>query len=207
VSRLPVLVLAIAIACAVWIGSRVINHRPFPADKTPEGAYARIALAVGERRPRDAFAYLETEAQWAAFTILKERKAACDRVRAAYPAEQGGALLDAWRDVAAAPDGPEVFARLAKSHGWIARLERDLSGVASVEIQGERASVVTAQGTRYPFRRRDNGIWGLTTFTAELQAEADKASRDLEVVERAAADYERAGVAEGPPHPRERPAD
>jgi hypothetical protein len=204
VSRLPVLALAIAIACAVWLGSRIINRRPFPPDRTPEGAYARIALAVGERRPQDAFAYLETEAQWASFTILKERRAALARVRQAYPPEQARPLVDAWRNVAEAPDGPDVFARLAQARGWIARLERDLSGVAAVEIQGERASVVTAQGTRYPFRRRDNGIWGLTTFTAELQAEADKASRDLEVVERAADDYERAGVAEAVPRPRDR---
>ena len=61
-----------------------------------------------------------------------------------------------------------------------------------MEVQGERATVVTARGTRYPFRRRENGIWGLTVFTAELDAEAERATRDLEVVERAAADYDRA---------------
>ena len=193
-SRLPVLALAIAIACAVWFGSRIINRRPFPPDRTPEGAYARIALAVGERRPRDAFAYLETEAQWASFTILKERRAALARVRQAYPPEQARPLVDAWRDVAEAPDGPDVFARLAQSRGWVARLERDLSGVASVDVQGERATVVTGRGTRYAFRRRDNGIWGLTLFTAELAAEAERASRDLDVVEQAARDYDDARV-------------
>ena len=84
-----------------------------------------------------------------------------------------------------------LFALLAATRGWIARLERDLSGVASVEIAGERATVVTARGTRYPFRRRENGIWGLTLFTAELAAEAERAARDLDVVEHAAADYDR----------------
>jgi hypothetical protein len=71
-------------------------------------------------------------------------------------------------------------------------LRRDLSGVANVEIAGERASVVTSHGTRYPFRRRDNGIWGLTIFTADLGAEADRASRDFDMVSRAADDYDRA---------------
>ena len=66
--------------------------------------------------------------------------------------------------------------------GWPARA-RPL-GRGSVDIQGERATVVTGRGTRYPFRRRENGIWGLTLFTAELAAEAERASRDLEVVER-----------------------
>jgi hypothetical protein len=60
------------------------------------------------------------------------------------------------------------------------------------EIAGERATVVTARGSRYAFRRRDNGLWGLTMFTAALVAERDKATRDLAVVTAAASDYDRA---------------
>jgi hypothetical protein len=186
------LVFAMTAIGLIWTGSRILNSRPFPPDSTPEGAYARIALAVGERRPRDAFAYLETEAEWASFTIRDARRSACARVRSSYPPEEGRKLLDAWSAIGAAPDGADAFALLARGRGWLTRLERDLSGSAHVEIQGDRATVVTARGTRYPFRRRENGIWGLTIFTAELQAEAERASRDLEVVERAATDYERA---------------
>jgi hypothetical protein len=183
------LALAGALALIVWGGSRAINRRPFPPDDSPEGAYARIALAIAERRPRDAFAYLETEAQWASYTIRDKRRTACERVRAAYPPDDRAKLLDAWGTIAAAPDGADVFAALAEKRGWIARLERDLSGAAHTEVEGERATVVTGRGTRYPFRKRENGIWGLTIFTAELDAEAEKASRDLEVVDRAASDY------------------
>jgi hypothetical protein len=186
VHRRPLLWLIGVVALLLAGGAFAIARRPFPPDTTPEGAYARIALSIAERRPRDAFAYLETEAQWAAFTIRDARKKACDLVRASYPAEEREKLLAEWSAEADAPDGPDEFALLAARRGWIARLERDLS---HVEVQGERATVVTARGTRYPFRRRDNGIWGLTIFTAELQAEAEKASRDLEVVERAARDY------------------
>jgi hypothetical protein len=188
-TRWPILVLAGAIALLVWAGSRAINHRPFPPDTTPEGAYARIALAIAERRPRDAFAYLETEAQWASYTVRDARRKACERVRATYPEGERKKLLDAWAELGDAPDGADVFALLAARRGWIARLERDLSGAAHTEVEGERATVVTGRGTRYPFRRRENGIWGLTVFTAELTAEAEKASRDLEVVERSASDY------------------
>jgi hypothetical protein len=67
--------------------------------------------------------------------------------------------------------------------------------VARVEIDGERASVTTARGTRYPFRRRENGIWGLTIFTADLLAESERAARDLAVVNAAADDYDRAARA------------
>ena len=190
VRRWPLLVAAAVVACAIVAGQRVINRRPFPPDTTPEGAYLRIVLAVTERRVRDAFPYLETEAQWASYTIREQRQKACDRVRASYPPDQQRALLDGWAEEAAAADGSDVFALLAMHRGWIARLERDLSGAASTEIQGERATVVTGRGTRYAFRRRENGIWGLTLFTAELAAEAEHASRDLEVVVQAAADYD-----------------
>ncbi|HVJ91280.1 MAG TPA: hypothetical protein VM580_15860, partial [Labilithrix sp.] len=80
-----------------------------------------------------------------------------------------------------------------RERGWARRLRKDLSGIASVDLdpKAERASVVTVRGTRWPFRKRDNGIWGLTIFTAELVAEAEKATRDLAVVEAAAADYDK----------------
>jgi hypothetical protein len=123
---------------------------------------------------------------------------ACGKVRASYPPDQREKLLDAWKEEGDSADGPDAFARLALRRGWIARLERDLSGVEHVEIQGDRATVVTARATRYPFRRRDNGIWGLTIFTAELQAEAERATRDLEMVDRAARDYEQAKTVTSP---------
>jgi hypothetical protein len=189
--RWTLLAIFVLVTLVIVGGSVVMARRPFPPDTSPEGAYARIALAIAERRPRDAFAYLETEAQWASFTIRDLRRKACDRVRASYPQTEQARLLGAWREEADAPDGPDVFALFAARRAWAARLERDLSGVDHVEVQGERATVVTARGTRYPFRRRDNGIWGLTLFTAELDAEAERAARDLEVVERAAADYAR----------------
>jgi hypothetical protein len=188
-TKWPVLALAALLTCGAFLGFRVVGKRTFPSDTSPEGAYVRIALAIAERHPRDAFAYLETEAQWASFTVHEMRQKACNLVRATFPADERAKLVGAWQDEADAPDGPDVFAVLARKRGWVGRLERDLSGVSSVEIQGDRATVITARGTRYPFRRRDNGIWGITIFTAELQAEAERASRDAEVVEKAAHDY------------------
>jgi hypothetical protein len=169
--------------------------RPFPSDQTPEGAYLRIALDVQEDRLRDAFPYLETEAQWALYTIRDARRTACARVRASYPEAEKGPILAAYGALAEAPDGADVFAAFARQKGWTGRLRRDLSGVARVEIDGERASVTTARGTRYPFRRRENGIWGLTIFTADLLAESERAARDLAVVNAAADDYDRAARA------------
>lgn len=164
----------------------------FPSDRTPEGAYARIALAVSKGRPEDFFAYLETRAQWAAYTIRDYRKKAYERIERAYPEPERGRLLAEYGAFANAEDGADVFAFLADKRGFLAQLRKDSSGIASVEIQGERATIETARGTRYPFRVRENGIWGLTIFTAELEAEAERAARDWELVARAAEDYERA---------------
>ena len=176
----------------LWYGAFV---RSFYPDTTVEGAYQRIAKNIGDGALEDAFAYLETDAQWASFTIQGMRAKACARVRESYPPADAELLLKEYGAecaVADRGDGAAEFAVLAKRRGWAARLKRDLSGIARVDVDGSRATVVTARGTHYPFRRRDNGIWGLTIFTAELLAESEKATRDLSVVEASAADYDRA---------------
>ncbi|MEO7329194.1 MAG: hypothetical protein ABI193_11490 [Minicystis sp.] len=163
----------------------------FPPETTPQGAYLRIVLSISQGDPRDCFAYLEDQAQHAAYSIRDYRKQAFDRVGASYPEPERGRLLEAYREQAAAPDGADIWAVMAQKRGWIVRLRKDLSGVVKVEESGERATIETARGTRYGFRKRKNGIWGLSIFTAELMAEAERAARDAEVVEKAAADYER----------------
>ena len=193
-----IVVAAIVVPFALF----AILHRPFPSDRTPDGAYVRIARAVAADDPRGFFAYLETEAQWACYTIRDERAKAAARIAKSYPEPQRAELLARWNALATAQDGSDVFAMLYAERGWAARLRRDLSGVARVEREGDRASVVTVRGTRWPFRRRDNGIWGITIFTAELVADAEKAARDLAVVSAAADDYDRAAHAlpvEAPP--------
>jgi hypothetical protein len=162
-----------------------------PDDRTPEGAYLRIAKAVSVGKPELAFAYLETSAQHACFTIRDYRKQARERVLATYPEPERTRLADEWAAEAAAPDGSDVFALLARRRGYVDRLRRDLSGAAKVDIRGERATIETANGTRYTFRKRDNGIWGLTLFTADLVQEAEKAARDAAMIDKASQDYER----------------
>jgi hypothetical protein len=186
--------LLVGAAAAVLVpAGAVVLYRPFPSDQTPEGAYARIAREVARDEPRGFFAYLETEAQWACYTIGDMRKKARARVHASYPEPQRSELSRIYAPFADAPDGGDVFALLYRDRHWARRLRKDLSGSARVDVdpKGERASVITVRGTRWPFRKRDNGIWGITIFTAELLAEAEKATRDLTVVEAAAADYDR----------------
>lgn len=180
----------------VLVAARVAYaYLSFPSDRTPEGAYLRIAIAVNRGRAEDFFAYTETRAQHAAYTIRDFRKKARARVLAAYPEPERSRLAQEYAAEADAPDGADIFALYAKRYGWVARLRRDLSGVKRVETAGDRATVETVHGTRYPFRRRENGIWGLTLFTPVLNAEAERAARDFSVIDRAAADYARAPAA------------
>jgi hypothetical protein len=164
----------------------------FPSDRTVEGAYLRVVKAAIRDDPTLAFAYLETPAQHACYTIRDVRRTSLLRVLADYPEPERGRLQQEYGPVAAAPDGADVFSVYARKLGWFDRLRRDLSGLARVEIQGERATLTTVRGTRYAFRRRENGIWGLTMFTAKLVAESERASRDAGLIEQAADDYARA---------------
>jgi hypothetical protein len=196
---LRLVLLLLAALVTVPVVALIVAMLTYPSDRTPEGAYYRVVIAVNNGSPRDFFAYIETPAQHAAYTIGDYRKRARERVLAAYPEPERTTLSKAYEPEATATDGADVFALNARRRGWVNRLRKDLSGVQKVEIAGDRATVVTSLGTRYPFRRRENGIWGLTLFTADLAAEAERAARDFAVIERAAADYERARQSERKP--------
>ena len=163
----------------------------YPSDREPRGAYLRVMSAVNRGKPEEFFAYTETRAQHACYTIRDYRKKALELVERTFPKQERERFEKAHQEIARAPDGSDVFAIYAKRYRWLDRLRRDMSGIDRVEVSGERATVQTIKGTRYPFRRRDNGIWGLTLFTATLDAEAQRAARDYERIERAARDYER----------------
>jgi hypothetical protein len=191
-----VLTIVLAVLGAVVFSLLMWAKLSFPSDRTPQGAYLRIGIAVNRGRAQDFFAYTETRAEHACYTIRDYRKKTRDRVLAAFPEPERSRLAAQYAEEAAAPDGSDVLAIYAKRNGWMNRLRKDMSGIAHVDVQGERATVETARGTRYPFRRRENGIWGLSLFTAELSAEAERAARDLDLIEKAASDYERAAKAD-----------
>ena len=192
--RVPIIILAgVGLALLLAFAWAKIS---FPSDHTPQGAYVRIGIAVNRGRAQDFFAYTETRAQHACYTIRDYRKKTRDRVLAAFPEPERTRLAAEYAEEAAAPDGSDVLAIYTRQNGWMNRLRKDMSGIARIDIQGERATVETARGTRYPFRRRENGIWGLTLFTAGLSAEAEKAARDLELIDKAASDYEHAAKAD-----------
>ncbi len=185
-----ILAVGLVVVGILVVGSR-LARKSFPPDTTPDGAYLRIALALSRNAPKDCFAYLERDAQWASYTTISARKETAALIARSYPELEKKAQLARYEADGKLPDGSDFFAKVAIERNWVGRLRKDLSGVDRVEVDGERATVITKRGTRYSFRRRDNGIWGLTIFTVDLLADAERATRDLTLVKQAAADYER----------------
>jgi hypothetical protein len=166
-------------------------RKPFPPDTTPEGAYLRVAQGVIQGRLRDAFPYLETEAQWSCYSIRDDRREAALQIERFFPEAERAKLASNYAAEAKAADGSDILLLMSARFGFEARLSKDLSGIVKTEIEGDRATLTTARGTRYSMRRRENGIWGLTLFTAELMQERARASRDRALVMESAQDYQR----------------
>jgi hypothetical protein len=171
-------------------GVAVLPWRRYPSDRTPTGAYFRVVTAVNRADDQAVFPYLETAAQHAAFTIHNYFLQSQARIQQAYPEALRAAALARLPALENVEAGPGVFAWYAHKLGWIDRLRQDLSGIRQVIEEGDRATVETVRGTRYAFRKRDNGMWGLTLFTARLVADAEKMARDYAVIDAAARDYE-----------------
>jgi len=187
------LTIAVVVVASLALAPVIYRWAKYPPDTTPEGAYLRIASAIGRQEPEACFAYLEEEAQHAVFTALRYGRQAAEKIEQSYPAPARSAALERYGAAQDAAGGPQMWAAIAAQRGWLGRLRRDLSGVSHVETVGQRATVITARGTRYSFRRRPNGIWGLTLFTAELEAEAQRYARDWQLIQQAAKDFERGG--------------
>lgn len=186
------LLLVLLIPLGIWLYA----WKTFPSDQTPEGAYLRVVKAVSQHAPAQFFAYLEEPAQHACYTIRDYRKRSLEQAQGVFPAEELARLEEKWGALAQAPDGADVFALYAEEQGWLLQLRRDVSGISHVEQVGDRASVQTVRGTRYAFRRRPNGIWGMTAFTATLVDEAERAARDHTLLLKAVEDYQRSSAAQ-----------
>lgn len=193
-TRIARLALAVLAAAALFAAVYV---RRYPADTTPEGAYLRLAKHLELGQPELAFSYLEVDARDAVYAMARARTDALAQVRATFPPGEALAFAESYAALATGDDGPRAFARYAEPRGWIRRLAKDVSPIDHVEREGDRATVVTRKGTRYPFHRDRDGRYGLTSFTAEIVARANQAIRDREVVARAAADYERRRSGDG----------
>jgi hypothetical protein len=176
--------------CVALASAACVANQPFPSDQTPEGAYARVTLAINDRRWTDIFPYLDDRSQWALHTIARERRVSRETV-VQFPPDVRAGFETILADATTQNEGAEVFVAMAFKHHWLEDLARDLSKIDHIEGSGDTRLLVTAHGARYPFVRRKGGIWGLATWRETFEQEAERATRDRARIEKARDDLSR----------------
>ena len=169
---LAALLLGVAFASVdrAWRASRPPTRRRAPTCASPW---------TGTGDARTASPTSRIEAQHAGYSIRDYRKRASDRVAAAYPEPERTRLLEAYSAHATRPTAPTCGSTWPSSAAGSAAC----AAISRASPRWRRAASAPPsrpRGTRYGFRRRENGIWGLTLFTAELAAEAERAARDAD---------------------------
>lgn len=192
---------ALVVALGALLAVRAFSA--LPPETAPEGAYVRVAERIARGDERSVFELLDDRAKDACSRLWRARREASNLVDGVYPEPERGRLLELWRPLASGESAADAWDVLSARRGWVSTLRKDLSGVVKVSVEGDSASIETARGARYPFAKRADGTWGLALFTADLVDDAWRAERDLEVIQRAAADYARvpeaASSASAPP--------
>lgn len=188
---IAVAVCAVA-ALGLWLLVQSVT-RP-PAATTPEGAYVLLTRTLSDGRDRDAYDLLDDPTRSACEDIVATAGRVARLVLAHFPEAQRESTLARYAPLAHGGDAAELWLDEAERNGWLQRLRSDLSGVAAVEREADRAVVVTVGGTRYPFSRRADGNFGLSAFGTELLRLRDRLAGDAALVEEAAQDYERSAL-------------
>lgn len=125
-------------------------------------------------------------------SIVSDRRAAAERIRADYPDEEREDALRRLGDAAEVENAEALFAQRCDS-GCRAEIGRAVGAVTAqheTEPPGQ-IRVVTTRGELEAYRESDGHWWGLVWHTAELDDERNRANRDLAMVERNAATYRR----------------
>jgi len=108
-----------AVVIGIPVGWSALAAVRFPSDRTPEGAYLRIVLALNKGNVRDAFPYLETEAQHALCTIHAYRRKALEIIRKSFREPERSQWENAYREQGDAKDPPSYGRGSPKKmDGW-----------------------------------------------------------------------------------------
>ncbi len=173
----------IAFLTACGIGSTPDPH-------TLEGALGYAALALERDDGTMLFRVVDARARHALISIVHDRREAADVIRAAYPDDAQQEALASLGDAADAEDAANLFVTRC---GETCRAEilGSLGAPRTSERQGDEMHVETARGTLRLYRASDDDWWGIVWKTDELDAERDRASRDLRMITSNAETYRR----------------
>lgn len=162
-----------------------------PDPRTIEGvtAYAMQALEHGDAAR--LFRVVDARSRHAMISIVADRHAARDAIRARYPASEQASALALLGDAAEARDAADLFARRCLEP-CLGAFQDALGAPTETHPDGDELVVRTTRDAEVRlYRKRESDWWGLVWRTRELVAERDRANRDLAVILENAATYER----------------
>lgn len=151
-----------------------------------------MASAIDAGDAKRLYWDLELPARWSLMTIHRDQRRIRALVQADYPAEERARAEGRWTTGADARDPGELFAVLCAKRDCLAPLRDKIGAVQRIERTPTGGVVHTIPGGEYRFFKGNDGRYGLVGFRDELTALEREVSRDLEVIERTAAQYRRA---------------
>ncbi len=169
-------------------------------------AYA--AAALQENDMERLFRVLDERSRHAMFSIVADRTEAARLIRADYPEDEQAAALAALGDGAQVETPAAYFALRCDAAcledfraNIAAPVEETPGEVLDEEAhpQAEALDVTTARGAVSLYRSGTDHWWGLAWQRSALDAERNRASRDLRQIEQNAATYRRRTVLSGEP--------
>lgn len=167
-----------------------------PDPRTVEGAIEAAADAVERRDARALYRLIDVRSRHALEGIHDANSRARTLIERDYPDAQAAAALKRLGPPAA--DAEALFAQRCDAT-CLADFAAKLGAPERIEAQGEVTVVTTVRGSRLHMYSVDGGWYGLLWRRQQLEAERDRASRDLKQIEENAAVYRRRGALSGDP--------
>ena len=145
--------------------------------RTPEGVLARAAQALEQQDPRRLFLALDRRARAAMFSIVADRRAAAEMIRADYPEAEQKTAIAALGDAAQVTDAAELFVRRCDA-ACISGFSAAISAPTSQTQDRQELVVRTVRGQTLRLFRGEDGLLGIVWHTAELSDERLRANRE-----------------------------
>jgi hypothetical protein len=164
---------------------------------TVRGALALAARAVESEDRAALYRVIDRRSRAALVSIVKDRAASAQAIRADYPPDLQPAALRALGDAVGASDAPGLFA-LRCDPGCVAELAASLGAPVSESVIGDELQVRTAAGREVRLFKGKDGLWGLVWRTQELSEERLRAARERLQIEANAEIYRRRRQLEAP---------
>ena len=163
-----------------------------PDPRELEGAIGYLAVALERDDPAMLFRAVDARARHAMISIVADRARAAELIASDYPEDARDAALAELGDAATVSEASDLFA-LRCASACRSELSASLGAPTEQRREGDELVVTTARGGTLRFHKPDGAdAWfGWVWETEALDAERDRANRDLRQIEENAATYRR----------------